>query len=244
MLDIFCFHTLIHLIIHQRWSIARAMINISYYNIFPFHCSTLYIISNHPPCLLPCVLMHLLILFYILLLITFFNSPDDVLLLTQWGWDKLVTISQTVFSDHFLEWKCVNLAYKISLKSILKVWINNIPALVQIMARRRLGDKPLSEPMSRGLNELISTSSNDKHFLFVYFSLSLSLQALYHIFPSSMFFALSLDACPDSVLHFPPGWLTYRLLLKHGPAEGMNQESMPSSAIYQPAGVSFTNMDK
>ena len=37
--------------------------------------------------------------------------------------------------------------------------INNIPALVQIMAWRRPGDKPLSEPMRRiyaslGLNEL------------------------------------------------------------------------------------------
>ena len=28
-----------------------------------------------------------------------------------------------------------------------KVWINNIPSLVQIMAWRRPGDKPLSEPM-------------------------------------------------------------------------------------------------
>ena len=35
----------------------------------------------------------------------------------------------------------------ISLKFIPKVRINNIPALVQIMAWRRLGDKPLSEPM-------------------------------------------------------------------------------------------------
>ena len=36
---------------------------------------------------------------------------------------------------------------KISLKFIPKVPINNIPALVQIMAWRRTGDKPLSEPM-------------------------------------------------------------------------------------------------
>ena len=35
---------------------------------------------------------------------------------------------------------------KISLKFVPKVWIN-IPALVQIMAWRRPGDKPLSEPM-------------------------------------------------------------------------------------------------
>ena len=36
---------------------------------------------------------------------------------------------------------------KISLKFVLKGPINNIPALAQIMAWRRPGDKPLSEPM-------------------------------------------------------------------------------------------------
>ena len=36
---------------------------------------------------------------------------------------------------------------RISLKFVPKVQINNIPALVQIMAWRRPGDKPLSEPM-------------------------------------------------------------------------------------------------
>ena len=39
------------------------------------------------------------------------------------------------------------ISIKISLKFIPKGPINNIPALVQIMAWRRLGDKPLSEPM-------------------------------------------------------------------------------------------------
>ena len=39
------------------------------------------------------------------------------------------------------------IALKISLKFVLKVRINNIPALVQIMAWRRPGDKPLSETM-------------------------------------------------------------------------------------------------
>ena len=36
---------------------------------------------------------------------------------------------------------------RISLKFVPKVWINNISALVQIMAWRRPGDKPLSEPL-------------------------------------------------------------------------------------------------
>ena len=41
------------------------------------------------------------------------------------------------------EWHSI----EISLKFVPKVPINNIPALVQIMAWRRPGDKPLSEPM-------------------------------------------------------------------------------------------------
>ena len=39
------------------------------------------------------------------------------------------------------------ISIKISLKFVPKCPINNIPALVQIMAWRRPGDKPLSEPM-------------------------------------------------------------------------------------------------
>ena len=41
----------------------------------------------------------------------------------------------------------VRILIKISLKYVPKGPINNIPALVQIMAWRRSGDKPLSEPM-------------------------------------------------------------------------------------------------
>ena len=56
---------------------------------------------------------------------------------------------------HFADdiFKCIFLnedvwnAIKISLKFVPKVRINNIPALVQIMAWRRPGDKPLAEPM-------------------------------------------------------------------------------------------------
>ena len=41
----------------------------------------------------------------------------------------------------------VRISIKISLKFVPKCPINNITALVQIMAWRRSGDKPLSEPM-------------------------------------------------------------------------------------------------
>ena len=41
----------------------------------------------------------------------------------------------------------VEISIKISLKFVPKDSINNIPALVQVMAWRRLGDKPLTEPI-------------------------------------------------------------------------------------------------
>ena len=67
--------------------------------------------------------------------------------LTHWGQDKMAAI----FADDIF--KCILLnenvwiSIKVSLKFVAKVRINNIPALVQIMAWRRTGDKPLSEPM-------------------------------------------------------------------------------------------------
>ena len=56
---------------------------------------------------------------------------------------------------HFADdiFKCIFLnenewiSLRISLKFVSKVRINNIPSLVQIMAWRRPGDKPLCEPM-------------------------------------------------------------------------------------------------
>ena len=55
------------------------------------------------------------------------------------------------FPDDIFKWIFLNenvwIPIKISLKFVPKVPINNIPALVQIMAWRRPGDKPLSEPM-------------------------------------------------------------------------------------------------
>ena len=59
------------------------------------------------------------------------------------------------FPDDIFKWIFLNenvwISIKISLKFVPKVPINNIPALVQIMAWRRAGDKPLSEPMMDSL---------------------------------------------------------------------------------------------
>ena len=70
-------------------------------------------------------------------------------------------LSDGSFKCIFLN-ETVLISIKISLKFITNGPIDNIPALVQIMAWRRPGDKPLSEPMmffhrrihsSLGLNE-------------------------------------------------------------------------------------------
>ena len=65
------------------------------------------------------------------------------------------TLSPRENGDHFADdiFKCIFMnenvwiSIKISLKFVHKGPINNNPALVQIMACRRVGDKPLSEPM-------------------------------------------------------------------------------------------------
>ena len=59
------------------------------------------------------------------------------------------------FADDIYKWIFLNenvwIPIKISLKFVPRGPINNIPALVQIMAWRRSGDKPLSEPIMVGL---------------------------------------------------------------------------------------------
>ena len=65
-----------------------------------------------------------------------------------------------VFKCIFLKGN-VSISLKMSLKFVPMVPISNTPSLLQILARRRAGDKPLSEPMMVsllthifGLNEL------------------------------------------------------------------------------------------
>ena len=59
---------------------------------------------------------------------------------------QMDAIVQTTFWNAF-SWMNVWIPIKISLKFVPKGRINNIPILVQVMAWRRPGDKPLSEPM-------------------------------------------------------------------------------------------------
>ena len=76
-------------------------------------------------------------------------------------WQNGRRFADDTFKRIFLN-ENVRISIKISLKFVPKGPIDNNPALVQIMAWRRSGDKPLSEPMivywriyaSLGLNEL------------------------------------------------------------------------------------------
>ena len=67
------------------------------------------------------------------------------MILTHWGWDKMAAISQTTSSGAFWWMKIYEFLLKISQKCVPGVRINNISALVEIMAWRRPGYKPLSE---------------------------------------------------------------------------------------------------
>ena len=112
----------------------------------------------------------------LLALITYFglsqvSDPDNYSLVWDWGYFLCINtlrlqqngchFADDLFNRIFLN-KNVWISLKISLKSVPKGPIANIPALVQIMAWCRPGDKPLSEPMKvslttyiLGLNELM-----------------------------------------------------------------------------------------
>ena len=67
-------------------------------------------------------------------------------ILTHWGWDKGCDLADDILKCILLN-ENVWIRIEISLKFVRQGPINNILALVQIMAWRRPGDKPLSEPM-------------------------------------------------------------------------------------------------
>ena len=62
--------------------------------------------------------------------------------LTHWGRDKIAAIFKYIFLN-----ENVWIPLKISMKFVPEFRIKDIPALVQIMAWHRPGDKPLYEPM-------------------------------------------------------------------------------------------------
>ena len=73
----------------------------------------------------------------------------------------------------------VRISIEISLKLVPKGPISNIPALVQIMAWRRSGDKPLSEPMMVSLLTHICVTRPQRVILFtVTYKISVWLKAI------------------------------------------------------------------
>ena len=118
------------------------------------------------------------LILWILTLIEFLFCKliSHIHVLTHWGRDKMDAIFQTPFSNRYSWMKNVWIVNKISLKFVPNVPINNIPALVQIMAWRRSGDKLLSEPMMDSLlthicvtrpqwvNNMLRSKQNGRHF--------------------------------------------------------------------------------
>ena len=115
-------------------------------------------------------------------------------------------LADDIFKCIFLN-ENVWIAIAISLKFVPKCWINNIPGLVQIMAWRRPGDKPLSEPMMVSLpmyicvtrpqwvNNLAITSSGKGPFPYVAWPEPLFLWGLNQvdgILPTTFWMALSM----------------------------------------------------
>ena len=84
-----------------------------------------------------CYLLHSVIC--ITILYSIIHKPS----LTHWGRGKMDAIFKCIFVN-----ENVWIPFQISLKFVP---ISNIPALVQIMAWSRPGDKPLSEPMMGSL---------------------------------------------------------------------------------------------
>ena len=73
--------------------------------------------------------------------------------LTHWGRDKMAVI----VADDIFKWIVLNkddrILIQISLKFVPRSPIDNKPVLVQIMAWRRIGDKPLPEQMIAQFND-------------------------------------------------------------------------------------------
>ena len=89
------------------------------------------------------------------------NQTFDHCIAGNWGRDKLPPFRSQHFQMHVLEWNVWN-ELTISLKFVSKVQNNNIPALVQIRAWCRSGDKPLSDSMMIWFTDVVSEHADSK----------------------------------------------------------------------------------
>ena len=67
--------------------------------------------------------------------------------ISHWGWHKMAANFLATFSNAFSWMKVYKFRLRVHSKFVSKGPIDNIPALVEIMAWRWPGDKPLSETM-------------------------------------------------------------------------------------------------
>ena len=78
----------------------------------------------------------------------YISEVMDTFALTHWGRGKIAAILQMTVWNAFSWMKMYEFRFRFHWNLFeLKVQINNILVLVQMMAWRRPGDKPLSEPM-------------------------------------------------------------------------------------------------
>ena len=80
------------------------------------------------------------------------TSVPNYIALTHWGRDKMTAVSQTTLSNAFSWMKMLAFRLRFHWSLFQRFQINDIPSWVQIMAWRRSGDKPLSEPMMVSLS--------------------------------------------------------------------------------------------
>ena len=135
------------------------------------------------------------------------------IVLTHCGRDKMDATSHTTFSSAFSWMKMhefrLNLHWSFSRKGL----INNIPALVQIMAWCRPGDKPLSEAMMVNLPTHICVSRpqwvNRKHLFLHVSSVPMCIQCPIGDNISRSLFHVNLINITQVILFRPPWWHWY-----------------------------------
>ena len=92
---------------------------------------------------------------------------SNIRLLTHWVQYKIQAVMQTTFSNTHSWMKIYEFWLIFSLKSVPKGPVNNISVLVQIMAWRWSGDKPLFEPMMVNYWSIYSPLGLNEYFFFI-----------------------------------------------------------------------------
>ena len=98
--------------------------------------------------------------------------------------------ADNIFKCNFLN-ENVWIPIEISLKFVPKGPINNIPALVHIMAWRQTGDKPLSEPMMTQFNDAYMRHTASVNSSMILSPIELTWFSLYFKFNEIIFFTVT-----------------------------------------------------